>query len=66
MKKGGKKKLEVTLRSSGFVACYRGKTIATARNFDTLANKAEVRQLLGNKKLVIKHTVPEGMIAVYH
>ena len=53
------------LQGSGFAACYNGKTIATARSFETLANKPKVRELLGNKKLVIKHTVPEGMIAVY-
>ena len=53
------------LRGGGFAACYNGETIATARNFETLANKPKVRELLGNKKLVIKHTVPEGMIAVY-
>ena len=53
------------LHSSGFAACYRGKTIATAREFDSLTNKEEVRRLLGKKGFVIKHTVPEGTIAVY-
>jgi hypothetical protein len=49
----------------GFVACYKGRTIATSRTFEGLANRREVRGLLGNKDLVIKHTVPEGKIAIY-
>ncbi|HXZ95314.1 MAG TPA: hypothetical protein VEG28_05350 [Dehalococcoidia bacterium] len=50
----------------GFIACYKGRTIATSPTFKQLANKQNVRRLLGNKDLVIKHTVPEGMIAVYY
>ncbi|MFC1956303.1 hypothetical protein ACFLWZ_07325 [Chloroflexota bacterium] len=49
----------------GFIACYKGQTIASARSFDLLAQKAEVLALLGNKDFIIKHTVPEGMLAVY-
>ncbi len=49
----------------GFIACYRGQTIASARSFDVLAQKAEVLELLGKKDFIIKHTVPEGMLAVY-
>jgi len=64
MKKGAKGRLH-GLQGSGFTACYNGETIATARSFETLANKPKVKELLGNKKLIIKHTVPEGMIAVY-
>ncbi|MEA2086396.1 MAG: hypothetical protein U9O84_05130 [Chloroflexota bacterium] len=49
----------------GFVACYRGKTIAMASSFDKLMEKPLVKERLGKKDLVIKHTVPEGIIAVY-
>lgn len=52
-------------RGIGFVACYKGEIIASASSFDKLSNRAEVRGLLGKKGLVIKHTVPEGIIAVY-
>ena len=52
-------------RSVGFMACYNGKTIASAKNFEVLAKRAKVRKLLGKKGLVIRHTVPEGMLAVY-
>jgi len=51
--------------SVGFVACYRGKEIAFARDFGTLAKKSKVKVLLGKKDFIIKHNVPEGMIAVY-
>lgn len=65
----GKVKQNVSPRSIGFgigfVACYKGKTIASASSFDKLSDRAEVRELLGKKGLVIKHTVPEGMLAVY-
>ena len=54
-----------TSRGVGFMACYNGKTIASAKNFEVLAKRANVRKLLGKKGLVIKHTVPEGMLAVY-
>lgn len=63
--RSGRDKKKPTLRGSGFMACYKGETIASAQSFDKLANNAEVRELLGKKGLVIKHTVPEGMIAVY-
>ena len=49
----------------GFVACYRGVIIARASSFDTLMEKPPVKERLGKRDLVIKHTVPEGMIAVY-
>ena len=65
MKKKAKGEFKQTLRSPGFAACYKGKTIATARSFDKLIDKGGVRELLGNRDLVIKHTVPEGMIVVY-
>lgn len=52
-------------RTTGFEACYKGKTIASAESFEKLAHRAEVKKLLGNKELLIRHTVPEGMIAVY-
>ncbi len=50
---------------SGFMACYKGRTIAATESFETLLKEEKVKKLLGNKDLVIKHTVPEGMIAVY-
>lgn len=49
----------------GFVACYEGKEIAFARDFNVLINKALVKDRMGHKSLVIKHNVPEGVIAVY-
>ena len=55
----------LVLRSGGFAASYKGETIAVARSFEKLINKGEVRELLGNKDLLIKHTVPEGMVVVY-
>ena len=53
------------MESVGFVACYKGKPIATTQSFEKLVNKKEVKQLLGNKDLLIKHTNPNGMIVVY-
>jgi len=53
------------LESVGFVACYKGKPIATTQSFGKLVNKKKVKQLLGNKDLLIKHTNPNGMIVVY-
>lgn len=53
------------LESVGFVACYKGKPIATTQSFGKLVNKKKVKQLLGNKDLLIKHTNPDGMIVVY-
>lgn len=50
---------------NGFMACYKGKTIAATESFDSLLKEDKVKRLLGNKDLVIKHTVPEGMIAIY-
>ncbi len=49
----------------GFAAYYHGKTVASAKSFDELAKNSEVQKLLGKEGFVIKHTVPEGMIAVY-
>lgn len=50
---------------NGFMACYKGKTIAATESFETLLKEDTVKRLLGNRDLVIKHTVPEGMIAIY-
>ena len=58
-------KKPVINKGVGFVAYYRGKTIASSANFKTLANQPKVKALLGDKNLVIKHTVPEGLIAIY-
>lgn len=49
----------------GFVACYKGKPIANTESFGKLVNKEKVKQLLGNKDLLIKHTNSDGMIVVY-
>lgn len=49
----------------GFAAVYKGKAIATAPSFNRLIDKGEVKRLIGNKDLIIQHTVPEGMIVVY-
>ncbi len=53
------------LESVGFVANYKGKPIATTKSFGKLVNTKKVKQLLGNKDLLIKHTNPNGMIVVY-
>lgn len=64
---GGKLKTKRVSKSQtpGFIACYKGQTIASARSFDVLAQKAEVLELLGKRDFIIKHTVPEGMLAIY-
>ncbi len=49
----------------GFIACYKGKNIAYAVDLQELIGKAKVQALLGNKDLVIKHTIPENLIAIY-
>ena len=49
----------------GFIACYQGEEIAFAEDFGNLTDKPKVKALLGKRGLVIKHTVPEGMLAVY-
>ena len=49
----------------GFTAFYQGKEIASAASLQELANKAKVKSLLGQKDLVIKHSVPEDLVVVY-
>ena len=49
----------------GFIAYYQGEEIAFAKDFSVLVGKSLVKERMGNKYLIIKHTVPEGMIAVY-
>ena len=49
----------------GFIACYKGKEIAFSPSFKDLANTARVKTLLGDKDLVIKHYVPENLVAIY-
>jgi len=63
--KQGEAQSKLARQGSGFAAFYKGEIIATAQSFDKLINKEEVKELLGDKDLLIKHTVPEGMIAVY-
>jgi len=55
---------EVGVSCSGFVANQSGELIASAKTFDRLVDKS-VRDLLGNKSLVIKHIVPTGTIRIY-
>ncbi len=49
----------------GFIACYKGRDIAYAGDLKELMGKAKVQALLGNKDLLIKHTIPESLIAIY-
>jgi hypothetical protein len=49
----------------GFIAFYKGKNIGYASDLKDLVSKARVQALLGNKDLIIKHTVPENLIAIY-
>ena len=49
----------------GFIAFYRGEEIAFAKDFGVLVGNSLVKARMGNRDLIIKHTVPEGMIAVY-
>jgi hypothetical protein len=60
-----KKKIdtEVGVSCPGFIAEQAGELIASAKTFNTLANR--VKELLGNKSLVMKHVVPAGMIRIY-
>ena len=49
----------------GFIAYYQGAEIAFAKDFGVLLGKSLVKERMGSRDLVIKHNVPEGMIAVY-
>jgi len=49
----------------GFVACYNGEEIAFAKDFGVLIEKALVKERMGREGLVIRHNVPEGIVAVY-
>ncbi|MBI2850327.1 MAG: hypothetical protein HYX80_04705 [Chloroflexi bacterium] len=60
-----KKKQTIQVHGVGFIACYKGKEIAFSRSFKDLANTAKVKTLLGDKDLVIKHNVPENIVAIY-
>lgn len=51
--------------STGFIACYKGKRIASARSFKALTAKPRVIALMGDKDLVIKHYTSGNMIAIY-
>ena len=48
-----------------FIAWYKGKELASSTNFRDLASNSKVKALLGDKNLIIKHNVPEGLIAIY-
>ncbi len=60
-----KKRQTLPEHGVGFVAFYKGKEIAFSRSFKDLANTAKVKTLLGDKDLVIKHYVPENLVAIY-
>ena len=62
---GKEKKKEHLTEGVSFVACYKGKEIASAVTLKELATQAEVKAMLGKKHLVIKHSVPENLIAIY-
>jgi hypothetical protein len=49
----------------GFIACYKGHEIASSKDFGELTKTEKVAELLGNKDLVIKQTIPEDVVAVY-
>lgn len=52
-------------RTIGFIACYKGQEIGRAVSLQELSNRVKVKKLMGKKGLVIKHDVPEDLIAVY-
>ena len=54
-----------SLQRIGFVAYYQGKIVASSTNFEKLAKNAVVKELLGREEFVIKHNVPEDVIAIY-
>jgi len=56
---------EVGVSCSGFIANQSGELIASAKTFNRLVNKESVRELLGNKSLMIKHVVPKGTVRIY-
>jgi hypothetical protein len=64
---GKKKELVKTTKpvKIGFAAYYNGRQIASSVSFSRLAKNSRVRVLLGKEGLVIKHTVPEDIIAAY-
>lgn len=62
---GEKKQQTSCKRGVGFVALYKGREIAFSPSFKDLANTTKVKKLLGNKDLLIKHNVPENLIAIY-
>ena len=43
----------------------KGETSRIHHNIKELMGKAKVQALLGNKDLLIKHTIPESLIAIY-
>ncbi len=49
----------------GYVAFYKGEQIASAVDLKQLANRKKVKVLLGDEALVIKHSVPGNLIAIY-
>jgi hypothetical protein len=60
-----KEKIPARRSTISFAACFEGQNIATAKNLEVLLNRKAVKKLIGNKGLIIKHIVPEGMIAIY-
>lgn len=62
---GKEKKKEFLTEGVGFIACYKGKEIAYAVTLKELTTEKRVKAMLGKKNLVIKHSVPENLIAIY-
>jgi len=55
----------VGISCSGFIALQNGELIASAKTFDKLTNKENVKDLLGNRSLLIKHVVPKETTRIY-
>jgi hypothetical protein len=56
---------KATSSKIGFIAFYKGKNIASASDLKELVEQTRVHELLGDKDLIIKHTVPENLVAIY-
>ncbi|OGO18643.1 MAG: hypothetical protein A2Z15_05530 [Chloroflexi bacterium RBG_16_50_11] len=65
MGENGQLKAPKSQERIGFVALYNGRQIASSGSFEKLTKNAVVKGLLGKDKLIIKHTVPEDVIAIY-
>jgi hypothetical protein len=55
----------VGISCSGFIALQNGELIASAKTFDKLTDKESVKDLLGNRSLLIKHVAPKETVRIY-